>query len=219
MIAADAEETRSNTAANFWHNYKILCRRQASNPREAMEVAKAVVRRMPLREQEQFKRNIKAWEKATRKPAANPLLRPFVKPQETYNQRILNYYEENVKDLPIKDTTVNGGGALAAIRHGITSIDLPGRPVAPGLRLKFGDTVKLSLDCKTLFGETRKRLPVTAFTVAAASEDLNKIVLLDKKGNSKYTLAKDVFIEKMRKLERKLEKRRHKQDRHESIRY
>jgi hypothetical protein len=124
-----------------------------------------------------------------------------------------------VRDLPIKNTTVNDGKALAAIRHGITSIDVPGQPVDPSLRLKIGDTVKLSLDCKTLFGESRRQLPITSFTVVSASDDLNKIVLLDKKGNSKYTLAKDAFAEKMRKLERKLEKRQRKQDKYESIRY
>jgi proteasome lid subunit RPN8/RPN11 len=219
VIAKDAEDTRSNTAANFWHNYRILCRRQASNPQEAMEVAKAIVGQMPKKEQEKFRRNIKTYEKATRQLVANPLLRPFVKPQETYNQRILNYYEENVKDLPIKDKTVHDGKALAVIRHGTERIDTPGRKIDPALRLKIGDTVKLSLDCKTLFGETRKHLPVTGFIVVSASDDLNKIVLLDKTGNSKYTLAKDAFTEKMRKLERKLEKRRHKQDKYESIRY
>jgi hypothetical protein len=218
MIAKDAEGTRPNTAADFWHNYRILCRRQASNPREAMEVAKAIVGQMPKREQEKFRRNIKAYESATQKLVTNPLLRPFVKPQETYNQRILNYYEENVKDLPIKNMGVSSRGDLT-VRQGMTSIDTPGQPVDPALHLKIGDTVKLSLDCKTLFGETRKRLPVTEFTVVSASGDLNKIVLLDKKGNSKYTLAKDAFTGKMRKLERKLEKRRHKQDKYESISY
>jgi hypothetical protein len=219
MIAQDAEETRSNTAANFWHNYRILCRRQASNPQEAMEVAKAIVGQMPKRERDKLKRNIKAYEKTTRKLVTNPLLRPFVKPQETYNQRILNYYEENVKDLPIKNTTVHDGRALAVMRHGATSIDTPGQKIDPALRLKIGDTVKLSLDCKTLFGESRKRLPVTSFTVVSASDDLNKIVLLDKTGNSKYTLAKDAFTGKMRKLERKLEKHQRKQDKYESMRY
>jgi hypothetical protein len=219
IIAGDAEETRPNSAANFWHNYKILCRRQASNPREAMEVAQAVVRQMPLREQEKFRRAVKAWEQAAGKRVHNPLPRPFVKPRETYNRRILNYYEESVKDLPIKDTSVHGRDALAVIRHGVTSRDVPGQVIDPALRLKIGGTVKLSLDCKTLFGETRKRLPVTEFTVVSASDDLNKIVLLDKTGNSKYTLAKDAFTEKMRKLERKREKRERKQDKFESIRY
>jgi hypothetical protein len=219
MIAQDAEETRLNTAVNFWHNYRILCRRQASNPQEAMEVAKAIVRQMPKQEQVKFRRNIKAYESAARKLVTNPILRPFVKPQETYNQRILNYYEENVKDLPINNTSVHDPAALTVIRHGVTSIDTPGQKIDPALRLKIGDTVKLSLDCKTLFGESRKRLPVTGFTVVSASDDLNKIVLLDKAGNSKYTLAKDAFTEKMRKLEKKMEKHQRKQDKYESIRY
>jgi hypothetical protein len=79
--------------------------------------------------------------------------------------------------------------------------------------------VKLSLQCKTLFGESRKRLPVTAFTVVSASADLNKIVLLDKTGRTKYTVTRDDFIAKMQKLERKLDRRQQREDRYESIRY
>jgi hypothetical protein len=219
MIAQDAAETRPNTAANFWHNYKILCREQASNPQEAMDVAKAIVRQMPEREQVKFRQNIRAYERATRRLVNNPLLQPFVKPQETYNQRILTYYEQNVADLPIKNRTVHGADALATIRRGVESFEEPGKPVDPLHRLKIGDTVKISLDCRTLFGEQRKRLPITEYTVTAFSTDLNKVVLIDKNGHSKYTLAKDAFVEKMQKLEKKLERKQVKQDRYESIRY
>ena len=121
--------------------------------------------------------------------------------------------------MPITNTGVHGPGSLAVIRQGTTSRDVPGQKIDPALRLKIGDTVKLSLDCKTLFGQSRKRLPVAEFTVVSSSEEFNKIVLLDKTGNSKYTLARDAFTEKMRKLERKLEKHQRKQDRFESIRY
>jgi hypothetical protein len=62
-------------------------------------------------------------------------------------------------------------------------------------------------------------LPVTAFTVVSASADLNKIVLLDKTGRTRYTLAKDDFIAKLQKLERKLDRRQQREDRYESMRY
>jgi hypothetical protein len=79
--------------------------------------------------------------------------------------------------------------------------------------------VKLSLQCKTLFGENRKWLPVTAFTVDSASSDLNKIVLIDKTGRTKYTLSRDDFIAKMQKLEKKLDRKQRREDRYESMRY
>jgi hypothetical protein len=219
MTEKDAETTRSNTAVNFWHNYKILCRSQASNPREAMEVAKAIVRQMPEKERGKFKSVIKSYERSTRKLTGNPLLRPFVNPQETYNQRILNYYEQSVADLPIKNRTAHSVEALPSIRLGIETVDTPGKAVAPNLKLRIGDTVKLSLDCKTLFGEHRKQLPVSAFTVVSTCADLNKIVLMDASGRSKYTLALDEFTGKMRKLEKKLEQKQRRLDREESIRY
>jgi hypothetical protein len=219
MMEQDADERRPNTSANFWHNYKILCRQQASNPQEAMEVARSIVRQMPPREQVKLRRSIKAYEAATKPLVSNPLLKAFVKPRETYNQRILAFYEENIRDLPIRNRSPHGHEALAAIRHGIDAVDTPGKSVDPALKLKIGDTVKLSLQCRTLFGESRKRLPVSAFTVASASSGLNKIVLLDKTGRAKYTLARDEFLAKTQKLERKLGRKQRREDRYESMRY
>jgi hypothetical protein len=219
MMEKDADRRRPNTAANFWHNYKILCRQQASNPQEAMEVARSIVRQMPKEEQAKLRRSIKAYESATKSLTANPLLKAFVKPRETYNQRILAFYEENVRDLPIKNRSPHGYETLSVIRHGEDTVDFPGKGIDPTLKLKIGDTVKLSLQCKTLFGESRKRLPVTAFTVVSASADLNKIVLLDKTGRTKYTLTRDDFIAKMQKLEKKLDRKQWREDRYESMRY
>jgi hypothetical protein len=55
--------------------------------------------------------------------------------------------------------------------------------------------------------------------VASASADLNKIVLLDKTGRTKYTLSRDDFMAKMQKLEKKLDRRQLREDRYESMRY
>jgi hypothetical protein len=131
MMEKDVDERRSNTAANFWHNYKILCRQQASNPQEAMDVARSIVRQMPPQEQAKLRRSIKAYEKATKPLVSNPLLKAFVKPRETYNQRILAFYEENVRDLPIKNRSPHGHEALSVIRHGADTVDTPGKGVDP----------------------------------------------------------------------------------------
>jgi hypothetical protein len=101
----------------------------------------------------------------------------------------------------------------------VDTVDTPGKNVDPALKLKIGDTVKLSLHCRTLFGESRKRLPITSFTVVSASADLNKIILLDKTGRAKYTLTRDDFIAKMQKLEKKLDRKQQREDRYESMRY
>jgi hypothetical protein len=219
MMEKDVDKRRSNTAANFWHNYKILCRQQASNPQEAMEVARSIVRQMPKGEQAKLRNSIKAYENTTKPLVAHPLLKAFVKPRETYNQRILAFYEDTVQDIPIKNRSPHGHEALSAARHGADTIDTPGKEIDPALKLKIGDTVKLSLQCKTLFGESRKRLSITAFTVVSASADLNKIILLDKTGRSKYTLSRDDFMAKMQKLEKKLDRKQQREDRYDSMRY
>ncbi|MDR2408618.1 MAG: hypothetical protein LBE13_10985, partial [Bacteroidales bacterium] len=134
-------------------------------------------------------------------------------------QRILNFYEENVRNLPIKNRSPHGHDSLSVIRHGADTVDTPGKGIDPALKLKIGDTVKMSLHCRTLFGESRKRLPVTAFTVVSASSGLNKIVLLDKTGRTKYTFTRDEFIVKMQKLEKKLDRKQQREDLYESMRY
>jgi hypothetical protein len=219
LVLDDADKIRPNTAVNFWHNYRILCRKQASNQKEAMDVARAIIKQMPPHEQTKFKTQAALYNKKADTLSLNPLLRPFVSPQDTYSKRILSYYEENVKDLPVENRQPQSRNAVSAIHRASDAVDSFGNSVDPSLKIKIGGTVKLSLDCKTIFGENRKRLPVTEFTVLSASKDLNKIVLLDKSGNSRYTLDRERFIQKMQKLERKLELRQKKMDKFESMSY
>jgi hypothetical protein len=55
--------------------------------------------------------------------------------------------------------------------------------------------------------------------VVSASGGLNKIVLLDKTGRTRYTFARDEFIARMQKLEKKLDRRQRREDRYETMRY
>jgi adenine/guanine phosphoribosyltransferase-like PRPP-binding protein len=87
-VNADSVKTRRNTAANYWYNYRILCRTHASNPDEAMKVAKAIIRKMPRTEQEKLKSHITSYAKTSWPP-------------ESYNQRILRFFKENVKSLHV----------------------------------------------------------------------------------------------------------------------
>jgi hypothetical protein len=105
--------------------------------------------------------------------------------------------------------------ALSIIRHGADTVDPPGKDVEPALKLKIGDMVKLSLQRKTLFDGSQKRLLVTAFAVVSTSADPNKIAVLDKTGRAKYTVSRDEFRAKMQKLERK----QRREDCYESVRY
>jgi hypothetical protein len=70
------------------------------------------------------------------------------------------------------------------------------------------------LHCKTLFGESRKRLPVIASTVVSASNNFNKIIFLDKTVRIKYSFARDDFIARTQKPEKQ-----RREDRYESMRY
>jgi hypothetical protein len=78
MMEKDADERRSNTALNFWHNYKIFCRQLASNPQKAMDVARSIVRQMPPQEKAKLRRSIKV--KPMKRPQNHSFLTPCSKP-------------------------------------------------------------------------------------------------------------------------------------------
>ncbi|MDR2079493.1 MAG: hypothetical protein LBP74_07230 [Treponema sp.] len=108
-VGADMHKTRTNTAANYWHNYRVLCREQASNPADAMEIAKSIIREMPYAEQEKFKEHIKVYAKTSRPP-------------ETYNQRIINFYHAAVKNMPI-DASIFTRNSLPGITRTVDVIE------------------------------------------------------------------------------------------------
>jgi hypothetical protein len=204
-VGADMNKTRINTAANYWHNYRILCREQASNPSEAMEIAKSIIREMPYEEQEKFKAHIKSYEKTSRPP-------------ETYNQRILDFYHENVKDMPI-DKSIFARNSIPSVNRTVDVIEKKGAFIDPALRIKIGDPVSLKVKLDDLLTDKKRTLNAQNLVLVSASNDLNKVILVDKENRSKYVLAKDEFVSRVMKLEKKQQKMIRKERMHESIGY
>jgi proteasome lid subunit RPN8/RPN11 len=204
-IGADRDKTRVNIASNFWHNYRVLCREQASNPQEAMEIAKSIIREMPCEEQEKFKAQIKSYEKTSRPP-------------ETYNQRILKFYEENVKDLPV-DHSIFARNSIPSINRTVDVIEKRGDIIDPRLRIKIGDTLNLNVAIDDLLTNKKKSLDAKNLVLVSASNDLNKVILVDKENRSKYVLAKDEFVSRVQKLEKQQQKTLKKERKYESIGY
>jgi hypothetical protein len=204
-IGADHEKTRNNTAANYWHNYRVLCREQASTPVEAMEIAKSIITEMPCEEQEKFKNHIKLFEKTS-------------KPPQSYNQRILAFYHESVKDLPV-DKSIFAENSIPSINHTAEVIDNRGTAIDPRLRIKIGDSLSLNVKIDDLLTDKKKDFNAKNLILVSASNELNKVVLADKENFSKYVFAMDEFINRVEKLEKKQQKAVKKERKYESIGY
>jgi hypothetical protein len=182
----DVNKVRLNTAENFWHNYRVLVRTTAQNPVTAMKVAQDIYNGMRTPEREKFQKALKSYEK---------------KFSEPYNDRLLNFYHDTVRDIPIKNRTPYHEDALTLIKTQQQYIDIPGKAIDKNLRAKIGDTVNLTIAVPDLLtGETHKALK-TGLVLQSSSEELNKVVLMEKDGSSKYVLTRDDFITRMRKIE------------------
>jgi hypothetical protein len=155
---------------------------------------------MPEVERLKFKSIVRSYEKATR-----PAGMPFAKPLETYIDRILKFYEENVKDLPIENKAVSDQTTLPSIVRNTAVHDKSGCPLSPVTRLKIGDPIRLTITERDPF--SNKKIPITKELILTSySDDVNKVVLIDKDKLSKYTFAKDKFVNTVRDIEKQQNK-------------
>jgi hypothetical protein len=192
-VNADINKTRPNTAAHFWHNYRVLSREEALNPQDAMATARRILYEMSFAEREKCTASMAAYEKQR---------------GETYNDRIMNYYERAVKDIPLKNRSPRDGRALETLRHNDDTVSSTGSRIDNALRLKIGDPVKLNLAVPDLITGIPRKVLKTDLYLASSSENLNKVVVMSGDNTSKYVIPRDAFIKSMGAVEKRLDKRR-----------
>jgi hypothetical protein len=191
-VSADVDKTRPNTAANFWHNYRVLARREALNPQDAMATARRIYSEMPPDEKDKFAASLTAYEKSRGEP---------------YNDRIRNYYDKAVKDIPLKNRSPHSGRELATLRHDDDTLDTKGKQIDAGLRLKIGDPVKLNLSVPDLITGIPRKILKTDLYLASSSEKLNKVVIMSSDNRDKYVLSRDTFVKSMGAVEKRQDRR------------
>jgi len=198
----DREKLRPNTASDFWHNYRVMCRQSANNPSDAMKIAKEILSKMPPYEQMHFKREIKEYNRLTGS-------------KDAYNERLVNFYNENVKDLPVKHSIFSKEAPRLVSDNYLDVIKKPGEPIDKNSSIKIGESVKMSFDFQDIAtGKTRK-LPPKDYVVTASSEDKNKVVLVDKDSLSKYVIPRDEFLQMTKKQEKEVKKEQEKESKKE----
>jgi hypothetical protein len=191
-VSADIGKTRPNTAGNFWHNYRVLARKEALNPRDAMNTARRVLSEMPPAERSKFEKSLALYEKQKGR---------------SYNDRILNFYENAVKDIPVRNRGPHDQGSLVTARYNRDTVDTAGKPIDSNVKLKIGDPVKLNLKIQDLVTGLPRRVLKTSLYLASSSESSNKVVVMSSDNSSKYVLSRESFIKAVRKIENRREKR------------
>jgi hypothetical protein len=199
-VQADINKTRPNTAANFWHNFRVLARKEALNPQDAAITARRIYSEMPLDEKNKFQKATTAYEKHR---------------GQSYNSRLMAYYDQAVKDIPLRNRSPHTGEALAALRHDDDTVYTKGKQIDDKLRLKIGDQVKLNLKIPDLITGIPQKSLKTDLYLASSSEKLNAVVIMSADNTSKYVLSRDTFIKSMEAVEKQRDKQRQAEEKKE----
>ena len=194
----DHEKLRPNTASDFWHNYRVMCRQNANNLSDAMKIANEILSKMPPYEQMHFKREIKEYCR-------------LAGSKNAYNERLANFYNENVKDLPVTHSIFSKEAPRLVSDNYLDVIKKPGEPIDKNSPIKIGESVKMSFDFQDIATGKTGKLPPKEYIITASSEDKNKVVLVDKDSLSKYVLPRDEFLQMTKKHEKTAKKEREKE--------
>lgn len=209
----DEKRQRSNTASNFWHNYQAGVMTLANNKQEAMAFAKRLVNEMIPSEREKFVNMVRKYENI--KGADGKHL--------SYDQRILNTYEEITKGVTITNKSIwrdhvnDKYNTLDAIKQNTEVFDKEGQSLDKTCRMKIGDTIKMSVTVDSALSNKKIKLPLQEYRLVAHSKDNNSVALISADGKQKIIKNREDFIKEVQKIEKKQLKKQQKQDRYESI--
>lgn len=209
----DEKRQRANTASNFWHNYQAGVMTLANNKQEAMAFAKRLVNEMIPAEREKFANMVRKYENI--KGADGKHL--------SYDQRILDTYEEITKGLTITNKSIwrdhvnDKYNTLDAIKQNTEVFDKEGQSLDKTCRMKIGDTIKMSVTVDSALSNKKIKLPPQEYRLVAHSKDNNSVALISADGKQKIIKNREDFIKEVQKIEKKQLKKQQKQDRYESI--
>lgn len=170
----DFFKERSNTAYNFRHNLSVFCRKEANSPCDALKVAKGIINKMSLAEQDKTKK----------------LLKKIAREGESLNQLIVRTYHEAIKEVPLNEEYIKqyqSENRIARPFYDTLSTDGQKIDSDPQLlrtdkdyNLKIGDTLK-DIDIKSdkIFGHGKESVHFSELKVISASKEGNTVTLMD----------------------------------------
>lgn len=197
----DFFKQRDNTANNFRHNFGVYCRKEASSPIDAIQIAKEITSRMDKSEQQKTYR----------------LLKQMAKEDETITQVLVRSYLDAVKEVPLNEEYIKANKEDKLIaRPFYDTISDKGQLVDKDSSLRVGDTIQnLAFNVDKIFVSGKDKV-YEDLTVISSSKEGNKIVLMDK-NRSYYEVPRDTLLEGYNKQQEKLHKAEIKQQRQNRI--
>jgi hypothetical protein len=188
-LNSDVDTLREpNTAANFWHNFRIDCRQQANNESEAVKAARIRISEMDENERGKMKNGFLEYNNEMKKNEKLHGIKSDSDKYTGYNKRIYDFYNENVKDLRFAK---NGLRSSADSKEHLTMDikETTGTAISENMKLKIGDTIKLSMETVDLLKLKATTTAPQDFTIVSSSKSLDKIVVVTKDNTSKYTIS------------------------------
>lgn len=197
----DFFKQRDNTVYNFRHNFGVYCRKEASSPLDAVQIAKEITSRMDKDE----------------KQKTYHLLKQMAKEDETITQVLVRTYLEAVKEVPLNEEYIKNNQSEKMIaRPFYDTISDKGQLVDKDSTLRVGDTIhNMAFNVDKVFGSGKDKV-YENLTVVSSSKEGNKIVLMDK-DKSFYEVPRDTLLEGYNKQQEKQHKAEVKQQRKNRI--
>ena len=194
---------RKNNHLNFRHNLSVLCRKEANSPVDAIKIAQNLISDMPPDER-----------RATQK-----VLSLYKRNDQTFNQLVVDFYHEAVKEVPLNQDYVLKYRSDKLIKPYNDVISTPGKKIAndrslvvtvngqtKDMNLEVGQTLPdLTYEMKKLFGKGSEKVNLSNLKIVSASRENNSVTLMDE-GKMSYLEVKmdDLLSQYKKQAEKKI---------------
>ncbi len=196
VMLLDEKMYRLNTPANFIHNFKVHCIKEVHNPDDAMKIAAMMFQDMTPNDKKRFNQMRRDYDKQYGKGSYDRLL------LEEFE--IISKEKEVSPELLQSDFT-NGFTILKGMNRELNEVE-KGQEIK-GTHIKVGDTIPLSLKCKTMDGK-KIIIPMAEYKIEKVTQNMipNRAVLINTKTNAIEMMPLNDLVGHIQKVEKKLTK-------------
>ena len=192
VMQLDEKMYRLNTSGNFLHNFRVHCIREVHNPEDAMKIAALMVQDMTPHDKKEFNKMRKDYDSQYGKGAYDRLLlQEFEKVSE----------EKKISPELLQSDFTNGFTILKGMNRELNELK-KGQEIN-GTHIKVGDTIPLSLKCKSMDGK-RIIIPLADYKIEKVTQNMipNRAVLVNTKTNAIEMMPLNDLVTHIQKVEK-----------------
>lgn len=175
------EKLRLNFASNFIHNYRIMCKRNATNPQEAMDLANDLYEKMSDYEQVAFRK-----------------MRNDMGKKE-FDRMLLEEFKNHTQGIENKNSvTLNNNDLLHEVNK--QQFEVGQGEFIKDTKMRVGDSIRMSMKIKNMDGKYL-RTPRLEFKILKASKNIKPEVAIvhNEEMNITYKVSLDDLIKHQKK--------------------